>query len=485
MIINASKIYTLDQGRIAFSMIAEKGKIEEMREERIEGGINFEKGYILPGFIDSHVHLLDVGLRRIFPSLEGVECLEEIYERLLEGYKRAQDLGFIVGWDFEEDRIREKRVPLKKELDRVVKEIPLIVLRKDGHSSFLNTKSFERIFEQEYPGIELDKHKEPTGVVKGEANEEVLRYIRRNLPREIIIEAYIIASKEAVSKGITTLAALVGSDDPEDRSCEILLEIRDRLKIDVLPFYQTTDIERVRRLGLERIGGCILIDGSFGSHTAALRQGYKDNPENRGILYFSDEELFKFLKSADDASLQTAVHAIGDRAVEQVVRIYERFLKDNPLRHRIEHAELLDEELIKRIAGLGLILSVQPTFERLWGRDMYRERLGERAESTNPFKRLIEAGVLIIGGSDAPITPLNPLLGISSATTHPNPSLSLSRLEATELFTTKAAYGIFRENEIGRLKKGFWADFCVLDSDPLKGEAKILEVYKKGERIFP
>ena len=482
MIINGLRIYTLDNGRIASSMTVEKGRIKELREEPIQAGI---RGYILPGFIDSHVHLLDVGLRSVFPFLQGAECLEDIYERLLDGYKRAKDLGFIVGWDFEEERIREKRVPHREELDRVVKEIPLIVLRRDGHSSFLNTKSFERIFKEEYSGIELDKYKEPTGVVRGEANEEVLRYIRRNLPREVIVEAYTIASQEAISKGITTLAALVGSDDPEDKSCEILLEIRDKLKIDTIPFYQTTDIDRVRRLGLERIGGCILIDGSFGSHTAALRQGYKDDPENRGVLYFSDEELFRFLKSADDASLQTAVHAIGDRAVEQVVKVYERFLRDNPLRHRIEHAELLDEGLIERIARLGLILSVQPTFERLWGKNMYRERLGERADKTNPFKRLIEAGVLIIGGSDAPITPLDPLLGISSATNHPNPSLSLSRLEAIELFTTKAAYGIFKEGEIGRLKTGFWADFCVLDSDPLKGEAKILEVYKKGERVFP
>jgi predicted amidohydrolase YtcJ len=244
-------------------------------------------------------------------------------------------------------------------------------------------------------------------------------------------------------------------------------------------------------MGASRIGGCVLIDGSFGSHTAALLADYSDLPGSRVRLYFSDAELEAFLNEADAAGLQTAVHAIGDRAVDQVVRCYEQILTGNPgcrgnLRHRIEHAELLSAELIERIARLGFILGVQPAFEHFWGGPgrMYERRLGRRFRDTNPYRQLADRNVALSGGSDAPITPIDPQLGIRSAVGHPVAEHRLTPLEACRLFTDRAAFALGCDVRKGSLTIGCDADFLVLDKSPIDDlEFHILRRFRAGREV--
>ncbi len=448
--------------------------------------IDYENYYILPGFIDSHIHLLELGLLNIFSDLSQISSLNDLFDTIAEAKKNLAYLPFLIFFNFDLEKIKEKRYPRRKELDKIVDKKTLIISQIDGHTTILNTYGLVKIFDQNIvSGMELDRYKEPTGVLRGEANEIVHKYYKKNLPSDIKIFAFREAEKNVIKNGITTLCAMVGEE--EDNSYEILLENLDGFQTEIIIFPQIKDIKKVKSLGLKRIGGCILIDGSLSSYTSALSEPYNDNPNTSGILYFTDEELYKFLRDADNESLQIAVHAIGDRAIEQVVNIYEKFLKENSLRHRIEHCEVLNNELIRKIKKLNLVISCQPAFEYFWGGKgkLYEKRLGDRIKFTNPYRSLLNENIILIGGSDAPITPPNPLLGIYSALNHPNEKERINLNEAIDLFTKNGAYGVFLEDRKGEIKKGYDADLVVLEDLPVENyNIKIKAVYKKGEIIW-
>ncbi|MCX8014528.1 MAG: amidohydrolase [candidate division WOR-3 bacterium] len=506
-IINAKKIYALDDANTIYqSMLIENGKIKKLFNSPLPYGaektgydtkstfydiqkISFPDNFIVPGFIDSHTHILGVGLQVIFPEVSQVQSLDEIYDRIASAYLIAKEFRFLVVFNFDPENIKERRYPHRKELDRVLKDYPLLLYRIDGHSGVLNSKGLEEILATKdsalNDGLELDPYKEPTGVIRGKAYEFTARYFTQKINPDIRLEAFYKACDLAIKNGVTTMVTMLGSET-DNITCELLIQYQSRLPIEVIPFYQTKDIKRVKRLGISRIGGCILIDGSFGSHTAGLRQDYADSPNNQGILYMTDEELEEFYRNAENNNLQTAVHAIGDKAIEQVVRVWEKILKENKYRHRIEHCELLDDELIERIRKLGLIVSVQPAFEYYWGGPdkMYAQRLGDRWQKTNPLKKLFDAGIIVAGGSDAPITPIDPLLGMKSGVEHPNPEFRISPLQALQMFTKNGAYAVFNEDRIGMLKENYQADFVVIKNDPMKTtDNQILKVFKSGREL--
>jgi len=445
--------------------------------------VDYSNYHIFPGFIDNHCHLLETGLTLLFPNLSGIKKLSDLFEILFSATKNLSPFGLILAFNFEPEVIKEKRFPHRLELDKVITRIPVVIFRRDGHSCVLNTRALLEIFPNEIPeGMELDRYKEPTGLLRGKANEIASQYFKNRLDSEAKRLAFQEGVSFAVKKGITTLVAMTREED-----LEILLNLLPSLPIQIVIFPQTLNIKKVKEFGLNRIGGCILIDGSFGSHTAALREEYSDKEGEKGILYFSDEELFNFQKEANENNLQMAFHCIGDRAIEQVLRGFEQIIKENPLRHRIEHCELVPPDLLARLAKIKIYPSVQPAFEYFWGGEgnMYHKRLGERIRFTNPYKSFLNNGLIPLGGSDSPITPLDPILGIKSAISHPNEKERLTRNEALSLFTKWGAEGIFLEDEIGVLKRNYWADFIVLKGDILKGEeGEVLAVYKRGKRIF-
>ena len=511
-LITNGKIYTLDEEKPeAGAVLVKNGKVAEVFDSafRTSGVVDLEGRTLLPGFIDSHVHLLHTGLSLMEISLEGAESLEEVFDRLRRGVapRRHAPTGRksrqgatmpLRAVQLAPENLRERRYPTRRELDRISERIPIFVRRRDGHSLAVNTKGLESLSIPE--GIEgLDRE---NGILKREANGWAWRKITGVLSREERREAFKRGCDLAIQKGITTLNALDGDKDPERDDIELLLELEDHLSCDLVPFFQTLDVLRVKRLGLPRIGGCVSLDGSIGSHSAALFEPYLDDSGNRGCLYFKDEELEDFVGKSVERGLQVTVHAIGDRAVDQILRAYEVHFKNQKsifknnikeLRCRIEHAEILTGDQIGRIAEMGIVLSMQPSFEAYWGGPgkMYEERLGkERAEGMNPFRKLLDGGVRICGGSDSPITPLDPLLGIHSAVNHPFHESRVNIKEAVEMFTTSGAWACFREDKIGKISRGYQADFVVLSKDlftisPEKlREVEILKVVRKGEIVF-
>jgi hypothetical protein len=485
-------IHSFDQGEKPFGyMLVRRGKIAILSREPLPYSgpiLDFAGQTIVPAFIDSHVHILEHGLAFVFPDFTPADSLAGVFDLVSAARERAAEFGFLLGFNLEPDNLREKRMPLRKELDAVIRDRPVLLYRVDGHSASLNSKGLERVSTGSFPsdGLELGSSQEPTGVLAARAYEAASRSFKALIPRELKLLAFERSCQDAVNKGVLAIGALTGSDDPGDDAPELLAEHLSQLPVRVAVFPQTRSIARARKLGLGRIGGCILIDGSFGSRSAALLEDYSDAPGNRGRLYLTDDELAVFLRAADHAGLQTAVHAIGDRAVKQVLDCYESFLTGNSLRHRIEHAELLDQDLIDRIARLGLLLGVQPAFEHYWGGAgrMYERRLGPRYRRTNPYRELLDRKVVLAGGSDAPITPIDPLLGIRTAASHPVAGHSIGLLEACRLFTDRAAFSLGLEQSKGSLTPGHDADFLVLSDSPLRGrEFRVIKAFRAGEEI--
>jgi predicted amidohydrolase YtcJ len=471
------------------------GEVEKSQVEMTKSGprhfhFPLSVPVILPGLIDSHTHPLEAGLQLLFTDMRGARSVAEVQQRLRDRHQDALERGMMLGFNLEPDGLSEQRYPERDELDEVIPEVPIFVYRVDGHSAVTNTAGLQLVLAKwpgvRPPGMDGDCNGRPTGVLRGEAYERASRVFKHRLAPEAVREALQLAGRQAAAKGVTTIGALVGVEDTTEDEWRVLLEGLAACEVTSVPYLQTWDVEVPRRFGLKQAGGCLLIDGSFGSRTAALSQSYSDAPGNSGAGYVSDEKLLSFLRAAAAADLQSAVHAIGDRAVEQVVRCHEQLAgsgSGNPLRHRIEHAELLSESLIDRIAGLGVVLGVQPAFEIEWGgpNRMYALRLGSRWHSTNPYRRLLDSGVPLAGGSDAPITQIDPVAGIRAAIERPNHHETITGEEALAMFTSGAAFALNREGACGSIEIGKDADITVLTSDPrTNADCRVVATFRGG-----
>jgi predicted amidohydrolase YtcJ len=213
----------------------------------------------------------------------------------------------------------------------------------------------------------------------------------------------------------------------------------------------------------------ILADGSMGGRTAAMKKPYSDKPETSGMMLYTQRKLNKLVQKAHRAGWQLAIHAIGDRAVDNVLKAYEKALKEHPRtnhRHRIEHCSVLNPKLIRRMKRLNLIASVQPHFiaSDFWAID----RVGKaRARWVFPFKTLFEEGIVVASGSDCPVELISPILGIWAAVARKSfPEEKLTVEEALRTYTINAAYASFDEDKRGTIEVGKQADLTVLSDNP-------------------
>jgi len=236
-----------------------------------------------------------------------------------------------------------------------------------------------------------------------------------------------------------------------------------------------TDLGLTSGMGspMVKIGGVkIFTDGSIGAMTALVSKGYLKDPENKGRALIAPDKYKDIVKSAVEHNIQTVTHAIGDDAIEMVLSTFESFEDKSMLReqrHRIEHAELINEYQIRRAVSLGLILSMQPNFVGRWQQEggLYDERFDpETVRGMNMFRVALDNGARLCFGSDG--MPYGPLYGIWSATTHYNDRVRLTVEEALRCYTLESAYSVFQENTLGSLTVGKRADFVVLSDDILK-----------------
>uniref|UniRef100_A0A7C4CA10 Amidohydrolase n=1 Tax=candidate division WOR-3 bacterium TaxID=2052148 RepID=A0A7C4CA10_UNCW3 len=444
--------------------------------------------WIIPGLIDAHIHPIETGLTLLFADLSGCSSLVQVQECISDNLARTDgDSPVVLAFNLDPEALSERRYPSRTELDMLCAERPLLVYRIDGHSAAVNSAGLALISDRELDGIEYGTDSRPSGVLRGPAYETASLEFKRRLSADIIREAIVLAGRRLAAMGVTSFGALVGSDELTLAEWKLLVDSLAALPIRAVPYLQSWKPEVARNFGLKQTGGCLLLDGSFGSRTAALSLPYADAPAEHGLLYRSDDQVASYLSRASSLELQTAFHAIGDRAVEQLVRCHEAIgTRKDSLRHRIEHAELLRPDLIEGIRRANLVLVVQPAFEAYWGGPgrLYSARLDERWRNTNPLRTLRAAGIRLAGSSDSPITPADPLAGISAAMNLPNPSQRLTGNEALALFTCDAAFALGIEQRVGTLAPGMAADFVLLDRDPRAGpDCRLLATWCAGRCV--
>lgn len=448
-------------------------------------------GVLMPGFCDAHVHALSSAVALLSACAHTDFTLAEVSARV-DAAARAQDGAMVRVSGYDESRDPAGRTLTRELLDRLVPDRPVAVLRVDLHSCWVNTRALERL--ELAPGL-AGVEEDISGHLRGPAFYAAGERMRGWVTRQERAAGLAALGQYAAAHGVTSLHGLEGAPSPDDperqEACELLpgLPIRTRL------YLQCFDVSAVAKRGLKQIGGCLLLDGSLGSHTAALDGAYADEPGTAGLLYHEDSRIEALIRRADDRGMQCAFHAIGPRAIEQVLAAYERVLGPRPRRdhrHRIEHFLVPRTDQIERAAALGLGLGVQPTFHHLWGgsHGMYAARLGpERVQRVNPLQTLLRAGLVLGGSSDSDVTPLDPLLGVRAALTHPVASERLTVAQALGLWITGSRWLGFEE-DAGRLAEGQRADLVLLGRDPIAtppGELDhipVLGTWVEGRRVW-
>lgn len=507
-------IFYIQNGMDVRAMGVENGRVEAVGErEEVERWAKGEQAkrydmkgcFIVPGFIDSHLHLLEYGY-----GLRGVDlsscttALSAVIEKLLK-YKadhEGEGISWIVGRGWNHDFFRdEKRFPDRHDLDLVSGERPVMVYRACGHIASVNSAALlaagitGKTAQPDGGCFDVDENGEPTGVLRESGIELVSRIIPG--PEKEEIKACIVeAMKRLNACGITSaqsddLAAFPGISYETVMQAYRELEEAGLMTVKVYEQCLLSDIAVMKGFFSKgyktgagsrffKIGPLKLIsDGSLGARTACLSRPYEDdpeNPENCGIPVYSQAELDRRIGYASEQGMQVAVHAIGDRAMAMAIKAIEKAgggSEKNKLRHGIVHCQITTKELLEKFKEMNLHAYIQSIFLDYDNR-IAESRLGkERALYTYQFKTLMEMGLSVSNGSDAPVEQPDVLEGIQCAVTRTTldgtktflPRQALSVEEALETYTAMGARASFEEEEKGRLLPGMAADFTVLSQD--------------------
>jgi predicted amidohydrolase YtcJ len=453
---------------------------------------------VVPGLIDTHTHFLWTSLSLASLDVSGAEDHAPLQAIIQRSVADALTGELIFGMGFTEYALDANRFsPIVQALDAVALGHPVFLMGVTGHTSAVNSLALELLaLPDDTRGVMRDAGGRPSGLLADRANNLAWdRFSEWFRSDEKAAEMIPLTIEKAHSVGIVTLHALEGGSTGDDDAAKDFMAAAPSLPLRIVFYYQTMDVEKVLELGLPRIGGCILLDGDVGPHTAALSEPYADAPECYGTLYYSQEEIDAFVLEAHQQDLQVAMHAVGDAAVEQALDAYEAALIAHPRddhRHRIEHCEVIREDQIQRAERLGVALAIQPPFNHYWPHTEFYPTLGEeRAWEGDPVRTLLRPGLLVAGGSDSTVTPLGPLIGVHAAVNHSNPAERVSVQEALELYTINGAFIAFQETDRGSLEVGKLGDFVVLDEDPFevdRGRIKDIAVEMTvigGDVVYP
>jgi predicted amidohydrolase YtcJ len=439
--------------------------------------IDAKGGTVVPGFVDCHVHMTGFGWSLQSLNLRDIKSIKELQQKLEEYAERNPERNWVLGGRWDQEKFAEKRYPNRWDLDKVVADKPVFLTRVCGHIGVVNGKALKLANVTKRTSIEggridLDEAAgEPNGILRENAMELIWRVIPKPTLEEVE-NACSLACRKAVEAGLTGVHWIVESADEIRIVQKLYSEGKLPLRVYLgIPAKLSDEIVKLGLLkgfgnGMVRIGFIkILADGSLGARTAALKKPYSDKPETRGMLLYTQKRLNKLVSKAHKADLQLAIHAIGDRAIESVLKAFSKALREATRqnhRHRIEHCSVLNPKLIRSMKRLGLIASAQPHFivSDFWVVD----RLGKaRARWVYPFKTLMHGGLIVVSGSDCPVEPINPLLGIWASTarkTQVEESLTLE--EALRTYTLNAAYASFDEDKKGTVDVEKLADLTIL-----------------------
>ena len=487
--------------------------------------VDLKGAFMCPGLIDSHMHLLllsnklrrtDIGVAKTFR-----ECMD-IMAKAAEEKKGTN--GWAMGIGFNQDDWTDcNEVPTRLDLDKACGDVPAYIERACGHIATLNTKAMELM------GMMNEKEGESPyklryfedGTPNGVLCEDTVRLVEEYFPIPTVPEM-----KELILMGARYIAAkgLIGvhSDDlnlvvPVKDMPVILQAYKELSEADELPIRVHQQCRMLNLPMIEKfcseykvrtkwgknftIGDIkIMGDGSLGAHTAVLRGEYKNAPEDHGIPLHDDEELYAMFRVAHNAGYPIVVHVIGDGAMDQVVNGYELVMNENPkanMRHGIIHCQIMDEAQQDRFVKLNLLAYAQPVFVR-YDSQIVDDCVGsELAKTSYNWRRYIDLGVHMSGGSDCPVEDCDPLANLYYAVTRMGmdgkpwyPENGVTMEEALRMFTIEGAYSAFEEAERGSITIGKYADFTVLDKNIMKNppeellNTKVLMTVVNGKTVY-
>lgn len=493
---------------VAHTIGIKNGKIIAL-DETLKGKetIDLKGAYVYPGFIDTHLHLFYSGIVKSYLQLDS--CIDKtgLLNKVKEHATSCKSEDWILGIGWCEDIWPDKNLHAR-DLDFVSN--PVLLRRNDTHLVWVNSKALQLAGIDEdtadpFGGkIIRDANGKPSGLLIDRAAQLVSKIIpEHNSPIDFIEKAI----DECLEKGITTIHD-ASIDETQFTLFQQLafanaLKVRCYLMGKINIDEESTFLEAgPQDLGPYLKQRCLKlwIDGAMGSRGAALMEPYSDDKSNKGLLLWDDERLIPLLQRAKEKGFQVAIHAIGDRASNEVLNAYEKIGVKN-LRWRIEHAQQLIESDIPRFNELGVIASMQPlhaTTDMSW----LEFRVGKERANKGAFllNTLLKHNTLLVGGSDAPVVDMNPLLGIHAAITRQTihhqpeegwtPNEKISAYDALKMYTINAAYSSFQEHELGSITKGKLADLVVLPDniltcDPKKiPSLKVLHTYVNGKLAY-
>lgn len=425
-------------------------------------------GALMPTFADTHSHFASYAVLATTVRLDKAKSNAEMLTLLKERDIALKKGKTIMAYGAH-TRVIEGKYLEKAELDALFPKRKVVIITNDGHTAILNTPALIKMPEnlKEVRGYDGE-----TGIMHHEAFYKVVDNLTKVLDKLDVLNAFQKAIDEYINKGIGIVSAMSGSGFPRDLDVDFLswLSRGQDSGFALRIFIQSFDISKALKRKLPRIGGCFktALDGSITSRDAAMLEPY-EGTENKGILYYSDEELFKNLDRANRAGLQIQMHAIGDAAFSQGARIIKKALEAYPRsdhRHGLIHASITTDEGIKKCKDNNIQILAQPAFLVPEMIEYMYTALGDRLYRGERYKTYIDNGIVVSAGSDAPVTMPEPLEWIYKACNHPNLLERITLDQAIKVCTYNGAYATFDEKERGSLEVGKFADMVVLDKNP-------------------
>lgn len=473
--------------RVRGGVITERGESSSFSPQQGEEVLDYGDNLVLPGFTDAHIHFTAFAKRKIYRDLSGVKSLGEMLDAVSEECAKAGKGVWVRCINYNEAYWDTPQLPDIDMLDEIAPENPVILSRYCGHIHIANSAGFKRagIYDSDSVNVVRGADGRLTGLLtEGGAGPIIESVAAEYETPEKLRELINAACLELAASGITAVHA---NDAPsyalgEDLAAMQDLDAQGRLPLRVLCYHDRMPNYTIKSgFGNDKVsfaGLKLFADGCLGGHTAALSDPYSDATDACGLINWSDDVLYSMLAEARRRGIQVQIHAIGDKAVEQVVAAIEKVIAEYgrpELPFRINHCIVCPKDLVERIAVSGSAVDLQP-IQAHTDRTMAPLRLGARMEHSYSFKTLHDAGILLTGSSDAPMEVPDPWFSIWCAVCRTdtdgaplagyNPDEKLDLDSALKMYTVNPWIAVGKADKFGKIAPGYIADFTVTEGDP-------------------